>query len=174
MIDLRALEEEDLEQLLKWRTTTPQAWRTPPPYTQRDMEAWYDDYVSANPPKGYYFGIYSDNILVGQGELSGLDWRSNWRIAEIGLMIDPDYQEKGIGTKSVELLLEYGFVEKELVKIRGEVNLCNEALEFWNKMICKYNGGYADEPCSKRYKGEWYAIRHFWFLSESWKTDDKK
>lgn len=61
--------------------------------------------------------------VVGSVELIIRDKAAG--VAEIGYAIDPEFQGEGIGTKSVGMVVNYGFQELNLKKIYGEVDKPN-------------------------------------------------
>ncbi len=60
-------------------------------------------------------GIFIDNLLVGIISFNEFDWQNN--IGYIGYWLAEDYQGKGIMTKAVSALIDYGFTELNLNKI---------------------------------------------------------
>jgi len=58
------------------------------------------------------------------------------RVGEIGYMVDPNHQGKGIATESVDLLVNYLFRELNLQKIKAETDEDNEG----SKEVLKKNG----------------------------------
>lgn len=81
-----------------------------------DVETSIKDsfHIYAN-KQGLRAGIFIDGVLVGIIGFNEFDWRNN--IGYIGYWLAEDYQGKGIMTKSVAALIDYGFTDLNLNKI---------------------------------------------------------
>jgi hypothetical protein len=164
MIKFGALRREDMPLIWQWRNQTPEAWRDPRPTTITQQYDWFDKVVSHN-PNGRYWGIYLDDKLVGQVELTSIIWE--YGTAEIGLIINIDYWSNGIGSAAVKFALEMGFNYLGLQTIYGESYKC-AAADFWEKRAKKWGGYTTTLPLRKRtYDGELWDILYF-----SWARDD--
>lgn len=86
----------------------------PYPYTVDDAERFIDVCIHQIPPSAFaieFNGIYVGNIGLRKGEDI---YRKS---AEIGYFLGEPYWNKGIMTKAVNLICEYGFKELDIVRI---------------------------------------------------------
>lgn len=91
----------------------------PFPYTRKDAVAWLKIIIPQNiPPR--YFAITLNNEIVGNiGLVSKTDiYRKN---LEIGLFVGEDYWGRGIATKAIKALTDYGFSNFDIIRIYAEV-----------------------------------------------------
>lgn len=156
---LKSLTLSDLEQVRQWRNKCPEALRTPFLLTQERQEQFYRDVICVRQKDSRYWGIVVDDVLVGMCGLENIQWEN--RLAEISIILNPDYQGKGYGEKAVGLLLDQGFNHLNLENIFGECYLCNPAVEFWNKVAQKYNAVCCHLPNRKYWQGKYYDSLYF-------------
>lgn len=69
-------------------------------------------------------GIFIDDTLVGILGFNEFDWRNN--IGYVGYWLAEDHQSKGIMTKAVAALIDYGFTELALNRIDIRTALDNK------------------------------------------------
>lgn len=96
----------------------------PNPYTLTDAEKFLSNVSNQNPTQVFaieFNGIYVGNIGL---HLCSDVYRKS---AEIGYMLDEKYWNKGIMTKAVNLICEYGFNELDIVRIHTGVFEYNTA-----------------------------------------------
>lgn len=90
----------------------------PHPYTPYDAEQFIQKYMQMDPPQVFaieFQGEYAGNI----GLHKGADvYRKS---AEIGYFLGEPYWNKGIMTRAVRLICEYGFREMDIVRIHTGV-----------------------------------------------------
>ncbi len=60
-------------------------------------------------------GIFIDEMLVGIVSFNEFDWRNN--IGYVGYWLAKEHQGRGIMTKAVAALIDYGFTELEINKV---------------------------------------------------------
>jgi RimJ/RimL family protein N-acetyltransferase len=96
----------------------------PNPYTLADAEKFLTNASNQKPTQ--IFGIEYNGLYVGNiGLHLGSDvYRKS---AEIGYLLDEKYWNKGIMTKAVNLICEYGFKELDIVRIHTGIFEYNKA-----------------------------------------------
>ena len=139
---------------------------------------WVDSTVSQEVTKKYIiecrekfekketadFGIIYENSLVGSGGFNKIDLVNEW--AEIGYWLDTSHQGKGIMTESVTAMINYGFDELHLHRIRIRCDSLNskskgipERLGFTLEGVLredhKYDGEFSDGLIYGLLKSEW-------------------
>ena len=139
---------------------------------------WVDSTLSADDTKKYIiecrekfekketadFGIVYENSLVGSGGFNKIDLVNEW--AEIGYWLDGDHQGKGIMTEAVKAMINYGFNELHLHRIRircDSLNVKSKAiperlgfkLEGVQREDHKYGGEFSDGLIYGLLKNEW-------------------
>lgn len=90
----------------------------PNPYTLTDAEKFLTNVINQTPTQVFaieFNGIYVGNIGL---HLCSDVYRKS---AEIGYLLDEKYWNKGIMTKAVNLICEYGFNELDIVRIHTGV-----------------------------------------------------
>ena len=90
----------------------------PHPYTVDDAERFIEMCLNLTPPQVFaieYNGEYAGNI--GLHKLTDVYRKS----AEIGYFLGEDYWNKGIMTRAVNLICEYGFKNMDIVRIHTGV-----------------------------------------------------
>ena len=97
----------------------------PTPQSLERLLAEYDQQVAKGGRDGPSFGIEADGQFIGQCALFNFD--SVARTSEIGITIgDKKYLSRGFGREAIQLLVEYGFVHRNLRKIWLHVHAQNE------------------------------------------------
>ncbi|MFH1761121.1 MAG: GNAT family N-acetyltransferase [bacterium] len=157
---LKELNGENVEQVRQWRNQCLETLRTPFLLTKDMQQRFYEEDVCNRNSRNRWWGIHVNNGFIGQMGLINIELEN--RRAEISIMINPEYQYKGYGTKAVELLLEQGFMHMNLENIWGEVYTCNiNGMVFWERLVKKYNGNDAFLKNTKYYNGRYW--NSLWF-----------
>lgn len=115
---LRPIEENDLEflqELVQHKDVRDTIGRGPKPLNKKE-EKEHIEKVSSNDDAAYFL-IEFKGEKAGTISLHGLE--SDYRKGEFGISVHPDFHNKGIGTKAVKMVIEYGFETQNLHKIRG-------------------------------------------------------
>jgi len=124
-VNLRAIEREDLPLLRDLRNNTEinQYFRTWEQLNMKDQEKYFDNYVMGD--NHVVFGIYLQcrSCLIGDCRLSYINWQA--RNSEAGIYIAPKYQNRGFGSESLSLLVDFGFKQANLHRITAEVRADN-------------------------------------------------
>ena len=167
MIKLASVELGHCIDIIKWRNDKIETLRTPY-FTSTEMqEKFYKEVISNRNSKHRYFaiesiaeGFYHNAEFVAFGGITNIEYENS--IAEISLIVNPEYTGKGYGTESVECLLKHAFGNMHLTNIYGECYKCNKpAIKFWEKIADKYNGYKTLLPSRKFYDHEFWDSLYF-------------
>lgn len=148
---LRAINRSDIDQIRCWRNQDMSFLRTPFMLTEKMQEVWYETKVSDRTSNYRFYAIEHKDKLVGYGGLE-IQWENG--LAEIALVMGE--QRKGYGTKAVDLLLDEAFNRLRLETVCFECYWCNPALEFWQKVVVKYDAYTTILPDRKYWDGEYH------------------
>lgn len=125
-IQLRKVEEEDLDLIVKWRND-PEILRwlfSYLPLSHPKQKKWYEKYVEDDTQEIFVIEM-KEKTPVGTVGLSNIDHRN--QKAELGILIDKNWQKKGIGKEALELLIDLAWSEMNMRKIKALVFEENEA-----------------------------------------------
>ena len=125
-VDLRAVEEEDLE-FIRDSVNDPAVWKTvggQATPTNLVMERKFFDDMSRSDDV-VQFLVVDGEIRVGVVELDPIEWdRAH---AEVAFWTVPDFQGEGYARDALETLVEYAFDQLGLHKVSAEAFAFNEA-----------------------------------------------
>lgn len=164
-VTLRPVEESDLDflqELVQDKGVRDTIGRPPMPINKKEEENHIEK-VSSN-EDAVYFLIEFNGEKAGTISLHGLE--TEYRKGEFGISIHPDYHNKGIGTKSVQMIIEYGFETQNLHKIRGGHLEDNKA----SKRVME-KAGLQEEGYERHFKyvnGEWKDVAWMSILKDEW------
>ena len=114
------------------------------------------------------FLIEKNGEKVGTIALFHID--RDYRKAEFGaFMVDPKHQGKGIGTKALELLLEYAFNELNLHRVEGGYIEDNDASRIIQEKFSFQKEGRQREAKFK--DGEYVDIVRMSLLEDEWRSE---
>lgn len=146
-IQLRKILRTDLKYFRDWRNSKV-IWENNTQFTflnMKDQNRWFKSLFQKDSRKNMFTIIDDKKKPVGVCGLTNLDPIE--KSGKIAIVVgNTDLQSKGIGTQSLELLLEYGFSKKKLHRIEADV------LEFNKKSISffqKFN--FKKEFCMRDY-----------------------
>ena len=129
-VSLRAATDDDLDVLFEiaadlstWEERSPE----PPRLLTRDQFDARRARAAESAASGdtASFVIDADGTAVGAASLFNVD--SLARHAEVGINLRPDARGRGIGTAAVELLVEFGFVRRNLRRLHLQAIASNTA-----------------------------------------------
>jgi RimJ/RimL family protein N-acetyltransferase len=117
--------------------------RTPFPLTQEQQAKFYSDVICNKQANAKYWAITDlyhpgCEMLIGMCGLENIQWEN--RLAEISMVLNPEYPLEKYGEEALQLLLHEGFMNMNLENIFAEVYECNPYIAFWLSMYNKYNG----------------------------------
>jgi len=129
-IQLRKVLRTDLKYFRDWRNST-EIWKNNTQFTflnMKDQNRWFKSLFEKDPKKNMFTIIDGKKKPIGICGLTNLDTIE--RSGKVAIIIgDTSLQSKGVGTRGLELLLDYGFRKKKLHRIEADV------LEFNKKSI---------------------------------------
>ena len=158
-MEIKAPTRADVEEVRQWRNESLSTLRTPYPLTEEMQGRFYEDVICNRGHNSRWWSFHVSGALVAFGGLTGIEWENG--LAEISMIVKPDFQGQGYGGQAVALILEEGFGSMGLRTIYGECYEYNPAIEFWGK-ITKANGGYVTTiPRRKLWQGQLYDAMHF-------------
>lgn len=122
-VSLRALEEEDLSVLKKWRNNKvnrihTREYRLLSMIHQKD---WFESIHKENPPKIIMFGVTNKKRdLIGVCGLTYVDWKN--KHAEISIILSlENWQKTKEAQNTIDLLMNYGFGELNMHRLWVEI-----------------------------------------------------
>ena len=142
VVNFRALEFKDLEQLRDWRNKE-YIRKTTREYKLLNMEnqkKWFES-LNKVPPDNLMFGIENkEGILIGVCGLTWIDWKN--KNAEVSIYIGSiEWQGKGAATDALKLLIKYGFETLNLHRIYAIIFSFNEpSIKLFEKCGFKLEG----------------------------------
>jgi RimJ/RimL family protein N-acetyltransferase len=112
------------------------------PYRRKDSISWIKDVrkeYTKKRPESIYFGIDVNGLIVGEVGLYDIDYEN--KNAEIVFWIGKEHRGKGIVTKAVKEMLDYGFEKIKLVRIFATVFTRNkQSVALLEKLKFEYEG----------------------------------
>lgn len=81
--------------------------------------------------------LKKQDVFIGMCGLESISWEN--RLAEVSLLLNPDYPMDKYGKEALHLLLHEGFMNMSLENIYTETYYCNPNLLFWEAMNIKFN-----------------------------------
>jgi RimJ/RimL family protein N-acetyltransferase len=120
---------------------------------------FYDDTICNRNAKARYWAVWRYDAFIGMVGLENIEFENG--LAEISIILNPEYHGRGYGKEAVDMLLRRGFGDMHLENIYGECYVCNLAYSFWQKICEKYGGTYTHLPNRKYYNGTFYDSLYF-------------
>lgn len=157
---LLPLTKDDCYLVWHWRKNCPEALRTTFPLTGEMQHGFYDNVICDKTSVHRYWSINDGDKFAGMGGLTDIQWENS--IAEISLIMNPEWRDGQSSEKAVQLLLRHGFNNMGLKTIFGECYNCNCAgIGFWQR-VCKHYGSYqATLPNRKYWNGKYWDSFYF-------------
>jgi RimJ/RimL family protein N-acetyltransferase len=112
------------------------------PITREMEEDWYNKMTKSENQILFSIVVFDEEnneILIGNCDIN-VDWKN--RVGNCGIVIgEKEYLEKGYGTESMNLLVDYGFTTLNLNRIELEAHSFNtRALKLYTKVGFKKEG----------------------------------
>ena len=123
---LREIEEEDLNLIVKWRNN-PEIIRgffSYLPLSKVKQRKWYEKYLNDDTQQTFIIELKKEKTPIGTVGLTNIDYKN--QKAELGILIDRSYQNKGLGKEALNLLIKFAFDEMNIRKIKALVFKENE------------------------------------------------
>ncbi|MBO9626164.1 MAG: GNAT family N-acetyltransferase [Microbacterium sp.] len=119
-------------------------WTTvPSPYTRKDAEdfirligEWWDD------GSEHVWSMFRDGVLVGSIGLHNIETHHTGHSAELGFWVAADARGHGYVTEAAKAVIDWGFAERGLVRIR------------WQAVVGNLPSARAARALGFRYEGE--------------------
>ena len=134
---LKCLSLSDVEQVGLWRNEQMEILRTPFPLTKEMQADFYKDVICNRNSNSRFWGIWIETELIGMCGLENIQLEN--RLAEISLLLNPEYHLDEYGEKILKLLLHEGFMNMNLENIYTEVYYCSRYIDFWGKIAIDFN-----------------------------------
>ena len=136
-VNLRALEENDLEKLKIFRNqdfvrSTTREFKL---LNMKNQKIWFESIHKENPSKFIMFGIEDQkNMLIGVCGLTYIDWKN--KHAEISIILSrKNWQKSKEAKNTIKILLNYGFAELNLHRLWVEIfEGAKENIQLFEKM----------------------------------------
>lgn len=164
-VTLNTVEEEDLDALARARSDPdvriPLGIETPG--NRGVIEEFYEETISGE--EGYWFTVVADDDLVGAVVYKHVDDADG--VAELSYWIYPEYQGEGYGSEAVELLLEYGFDELRLHRVRADCYATNDASQGLLESLGFEREGHFREAAFVG--GRYVDVFRYGLLAEEWR-----
>lgn len=168
IIYLRRLESTDLDLTWKW-INTPEIFLTMgvnAPVSKSAQQRWFENLDKSNDKIVFAICLHEKKLHVGNISLDSIDWRH--RNARLAIFIaDKSYHRKGIGSRAVNLALEYAFNYYNLHRIYLKIDAERERelFDFYGRFGFRKegylvehefkNGKYIDKILYGIIKNEW-------------------
>lgn len=136
-VKLRALEEDDLQTIKKWRNLE-HVRKTTREYRLLDtihQQNWFNSIHINYPPCEIMFAVLNKkNKLIGVCGLTYIDWKN--RHSEISIYLSStNWQRRKEARDTINLLMEYGFDELNLHRLWVEIfSLAVENIKLFEQM----------------------------------------
>ena len=148
------------ELILQWRSSCPEALRTPKSISLAEQTKWLEE-ISSKKSNTYFWMIKNAEGYVGYCGIENIQWTNS--LGEISLLVAPGFQGQGIGRSALTFMFETAFMELNLENLFGECYFCNKNVDFWEKMIKNYNGLKTNLPMRKYWLGSYWSSLYFTF-----------
>lgn len=125
-IKLRAVEETDLEIMQIWANNPAiqinlGGWHFPT--NKNDQQKWFQN-LNCNSNHQRFIVENELHCIVGMANLLNINFKDG--NAEVGLIIDPAYQNQGFGHKIINALMFYGFNQLRLNRLETTIIAINQ------------------------------------------------
>jgi len=131
-------------------------------FPQQSRTEWEKKYDDLTPDTRWFFIEKKDGTKIGT-----MFRFPRERGLEIGYILTPNERDKGYGTEAVEIVVDYLFLSKEIVRIQAIADVLNFASQ---KVLEK--AGFKKEGTIRKsnfIKGEWRDGCLYSILREEWK-----
>lgn len=183
---LKALSLQNLEQVRLWRNESLSGLRTSFLLTAEMQAKFYTDIICNRQANARFWGVcdefeherevfrggrnqivkFVDLSFIGMTGLENISWEN--RLAEISLLLDPDYPMDKYGAEALHLLLKQGFMHMNLENICVEIYDCNPDQKFWLKIALEYDCIISVLPCRKFYNNKYWPSKYINFNKEAY------
>ena len=127
-INLRALEPEDLEFLYAIENNTSfwEVSHTQTPFSKFDLKQYLENaHLDIYEVKQLRLLIEDSTTCQKLGMIDVFDFNPQHKRAGIGILVHPDFQEKGFASEALSLLVEYVFTHLQLHQLYANITADN-------------------------------------------------
>ncbi len=143
--------------------------RLPSPYTLKDAKWFVDDSLKQwKKGSAYRFAIVVDGKVVGICGLDNVYKKGKEHYSDLGYWLGRKYWRKGIMSKVVKAVVNFGFVEKKMHRI----SVCYVEENIGSGKIIR-NLGFVEEGVARNAHfrdGKWQNLIKFGMLRKEWKN----
>ncbi len=170
-VRLRAIEKEDLPLFVNW-LNDPDVYRYLSlyyPLSNVQEEKWFEDINSRSiAEQPLMIETWDDGLWKSLGNISFINVDQQSRNAELGIFIgEKDFWGKGIGTKAIALMLDYGFNTLNLHRIYLRVFEPNQrGIHCYEKLGFRHEGSMRE---AYFLNGEYVNVLYMGILQQEWK-----
>ena len=160
-VNLRVMEKEDLPLLTEWENSLDYISEYNP-FRQRSRAEQERQYEKLGPDDKWFFIEKKDGSNIGV--LMHFAVRG---YSEIGYALVPKERGKGYCTEAVQMMVDYLFLSKDVVRVQAETNVENTASQ---KVLEK--AGFMKEGLLRKaafIRGDWRDLFLYSILREEWK-----
>jgi len=160
-VNLRVVEKEDLPLWSEWNNN-PEFRGEYTPLPQESKTELAKRYDNLGPDAKWFFIEKKDGTKIG-----GVIYFPVGKLLEIGFALIPNERGKGYCTEAVEIMVDYLFASKEIVRIQATTHVENKASQ---KVLEK--AGFTREGTIRKVlfiRGEWADGYLYSILREEWK-----
>jgi RimJ/RimL family protein N-acetyltransferase len=160
-VNLRVIEKEDLPSLIEW-VNNPQTDEFEPLDPQRSKKEFEDRYDKRGPDEKSFLIEKKDGSRIGS-----IGHYPRDSMLEIGYSIFPDERGKGYCTEAVQIMVDYLFMSRNIVRVQANTSIRNKASQ---RVLEK--SGFTKEGIIRKsafIRGEWVDSCVYGILREEWK-----
>jgi len=160
-VNLRVVEKESLPLYSEW-INNPEFYGEYNPLEQESRAEIEKNYDSAPPEKRKFFVEKKDGTKIGVVNTFPVGG-----LLEIGFTLIPSERGKGYGTEAVQIMVDYLFLSRDLVRIQAYTDPRNMT----SQRVLK-KAGFKKEGVVRKsmfIRGEWRDLLLFSILREEWK-----
>jgi RimJ/RimL family protein N-acetyltransferase len=161
-VNLRVMEKEDFPLLLEWFNNSEFEGEFEPLDPQRSKREFEDRYDKLGPDEKIFLVEKKDGSKIGS---IGHYPRGN--MLELGYSIVPNERGKGYCTEAVQIMVDYLFLSRDLVRVQAHTNAGNRA----SQRVLEKSGFKKEGTLRKEYfvRGEWVDNCFYGILRDEWK-----
>lgn len=160
-VNLRVIEKEDLPLLIEW-VNNPQTDEFEPLDPQLSKKELEDRYDKRGPDEKSFLIEKKDGSRIGT-----IGHYPRGRMLEIGYSIFPDERGKGYCTEAVQIMVDYLFMSRNIVRVQAHTSIRNKA----SQKVLEKSGFKKEGTLRKEHfvRGEWVDSCVYSILREEWK-----
>jgi RimJ/RimL family protein N-acetyltransferase len=121
-VNLRIMEKEDFPLLLEWFNNSQFEGEFEPLDPQRSKKEFEDRYGKLGPDEKSFLIEKKDGSRIGS-----IGHYPSGSMLEIGYSIFPDERGKGYCTEAVQIMVDYLFMSRNIVRVQAHTNIRNKA-----------------------------------------------